>query len=1493
MKHGKQKLANHNTDHDSLSSLDRALATRRDMFGRTLLHNACICGDAQAVQQLLANPHVDVTAVEYESGSSALHLALAAGSLHCAQLLIKHSRELLRLKDRDGCPAFETALYYHKWHKTDSGLPSEYFSFGSNTNHTLGFPDSDDRQTPETVKVIRPVATNIRPSLAPVRVVDCAIGGYHTAILTSDETANLYVCGVSSRGRLGLGPHVTTQFTPTLVAALASEKIVSVGVGKDHTACVTAKGVVYTWGCNRDSQLGYPTGGATGEEQLQVTPRRVGGPTLKKAHITHVTCSNVHTVCWRENTSDMYVWGANNGQMGGMAPGQDCAIPTMVALVPGKISAVCASDYYTACIIDESYIQVYMNGGHFRIFLPAPGGKAREDSQSGFDVFKPRLLVNRPQQLYASAGGPTICVSSLGHVYELPLQRFLNVKPALVARQMPVTALWVPRRDYMVATHAAVGDDGSVIICTSSGSAWKRERKENRLGGGTLKEYKFSRIPKVTNAYKVACDPLFRSFAALRYATQVDAIDVDIESLEFDVAERQAINHKLTYFTLDGDKGAGSEECEDSPNRGSLNWLVEAFEGVISGARQTTGLEEEAEMMGLNRFEETVMYKAIEMTKSDPDRGYDCELVCENSTVKLPCHSYMLRSSKLKQAVVEQQQNSHLKCSLLTLVILHHYLYNDNVLSVWTTLGGGSLVPREYVEAKNELLTLAKEFELSALVCKLSFGETVDQLPLDMAKLCSTSEEGDVAIEVDGGQTLYAHRFILTQQSEFFQSCLSQRWNNQDTKTAVVDLCHLPVSSVRLCLRFMYTHNLESLFDQVVSTTSSKDFIAVVSLLLTTADELLLTPLKEFCELILSELVTVKNTASLLFLASAYNCDKLMTFMLSYICVNMECLLEGGFLGAILADGDLFGAIDHHYRVMTGRELATEEVFESSAVVGVTKLGEEISEEEDSAEEENDAEEENGGEGEAPKPTEATLVPRPSGWVESFLDDFDGHNERLCRTAPGRVQAPDAATAAYTPQRQSFAALHRNSKSEETRPSISPLSSPDLRGQHHQTDDVFEFELDECPAEQRKRHDSRNDDRRGSHSEWREVKTGSSSTSVRAAAAQFGSSPFGKSPIAGSPLSVSPNHVSGGDRRRSSFATAASGVPLTPGEIRFNLKQQIEKDSDAVYWPTLGGVGSPGGTTTTGATPSSIPSRGSPGPSTTPSGTSTPWGKGGSSASNANATPGSAGSPATWGKSSSGSVVCTPPVGNTSASGAAGSALSDLFSVTPPSNKLSQKERRRLLKQQQEETAMRAQEKEKQAAEGPWKVKKKAASVVISPFEPASSPAPSVSKTPSRTPSRAPSRAGLSSGVTTVSNSNSNSNTTATSATTSSFASDFYAASQPATALSLADIRERQERSTQKAKNVKTIEEIQQEEMFQKWWDAEVARNNKEEAETGGGSKGTPPPGKKRTNKKKNTKGSVSGGSGNTGTSSGGGGSGSQEDSGKRQRPRPREQIKA
>lgn len=525
----------------------------------------------------------------------------------------------------------------------------------------------------------------------------------------------------------------------------------------------------------------------------------------------------------------------------------------------------------------------------------------------------------------------------------------------------------------------------------------------------------------------------------------------------------------------------------------------------------------------------------------------------------------------------------------------------------------------------------------------------------------------------------------------------------------------MPIVPFKLCLSYMYTNSMETLFDEYESKSHmAKEFIAHVSSVLFVADELFLTPLKEFCELVLSELATVKNVAHLLYLASSYNCSKLKEYLLGYICVNMVCLIEGGFLNSLLEDPELFLDIDKHYRLLTGRNSPSFD------------------------------------------------------WVASFLTDFDGHNESLCAVAPGIFAHNQQTT------KQSFATLHRNSKSEETRPSVSPMSSPDLRPHN---DDVFEFELDECPAVLSKKREKREErsergERRGSHQEERRASF---------ARVPYSSSPqaYGKSPMSyGSPLSVSPNTL---ERRRSSFATAASGVPLTPSEIRFNLKQQIQKDSDAVYWPTLGKgkveeVGSPA-SFHTAVQSSPVVATPAVASSTTPS---TPWSS----------------------KKSQPMPTPTPP---------ASSSLSDLFSVTPPSQpKLSQKERRRLQKQQKEDAIAAEKAKEKTAAEGPWKVKKKAPAPVFGAFED-STPSQTPSKTSARsTPSRTPSRTSA--------------RTPSVPATPSM--ADIYSPSQ----LSLAEIRERQERNTQKAKNVKTIEEIQQEETFQKWWDAEVARNQRSES---------------------------------------------------------------
>ena len=62
---------------------------------------------------------------------------------------------------------------------------------------------------------------------------------------------------VFAEGQLGY-TSVDSQATPRRVSSLKS-KIVAVAAANKHTAVVSESGEVFTWGCNKDGQLGYGT----------------------------------------------------------------------------------------------------------------------------------------------------------------------------------------------------------------------------------------------------------------------------------------------------------------------------------------------------------------------------------------------------------------------------------------------------------------------------------------------------------------------------------------------------------------------------------------------------------------------------------------------------------------------------------------------------------------------------------------------------------------------------------------------------------------------------------------------------------------------------------------------------------------------------------------------------------------------------------------------------------------------------------------------------------------------------------------------------------------------------------------------------------------------------------------------------------------------------------------------------------------------------------
>lgn len=91
-----------------------------------------------------------------------------------------------------------------------------------------------------------------------------------------------------AEGQLGY-PSVDTQPTPRRVSSLRS-KVVAVAAANKHTAVVSDLGEVFTWGCNREGQLGY----GTSNSASNYTPHVV--ESLKGKTLTRVSAAKYHTI---------------------------------------------------------------------------------------------------------------------------------------------------------------------------------------------------------------------------------------------------------------------------------------------------------------------------------------------------------------------------------------------------------------------------------------------------------------------------------------------------------------------------------------------------------------------------------------------------------------------------------------------------------------------------------------------------------------------------------------------------------------------------------------------------------------------------------------------------------------------------------------------------------------------------------------------------------------------------------------------------------------------------------------------------------------------------------------------------------------------------------------------------------------------------------------------------------------------------------------------
>lgn len=110
----------------------------------------------------------------------------------------------------------------------------------------------------------------------------------HVIVLSPVLHLDTYFSLCSAEGQLGY-TSVDSQPTPRRVSSLKS-RIVAVAAANKHTAVVSDLGEVFTWGCNKEGQLGY----GTSNSASNYTPRLV--EYLKGKVFITVAAAKYHTI---------------------------------------------------------------------------------------------------------------------------------------------------------------------------------------------------------------------------------------------------------------------------------------------------------------------------------------------------------------------------------------------------------------------------------------------------------------------------------------------------------------------------------------------------------------------------------------------------------------------------------------------------------------------------------------------------------------------------------------------------------------------------------------------------------------------------------------------------------------------------------------------------------------------------------------------------------------------------------------------------------------------------------------------------------------------------------------------------------------------------------------------------------------------------------------------------------------------------------------------
>ncbi|KAI6124137.1 hypothetical protein EDD16DRAFT_1562681 [Pisolithus croceorrhizus] len=828
-----------------------------DDLGRTVLHLVCSSTDASSTEyarMLLSHPNISVNLPDKENHWTALHRALYSGNIEAAILLLKHSDVDMSIKDFEGYTAFD--LYNSTVRTTkplscDERILADLFTWGTNRNAALGLGDANDRILPDPVvlpmkDVTKTRSCSLEDRFATVRVCDVKMSKLHTAILTSERRDNLWVCGFGSGGRLGPSSH--TVYTPAPITLPAECSIVSVALGQDHTLALTDAGKSFSWGLNRFSQLGYVVetgqGGCIQEPISQ----------LKKEFIKGIAACKSASACW--SNSQVWTWGTNNGQLG-----YD-KVATPVQVFPRQVSVITEPVYGMAMSVGTVTSCLFISGMS-KVNFPA------HSFPSEISVYRPpRAIRGTVITKIASCEDSFVALSSNGEVFTF---------------SAPTS--WALRRQAGSVRDVDIGGDGTFIVCTQSGHVYVCARSmRSSATSGNNRSFKFQRVPHIQRVIAV-CANSTGSFGALRVEYKPPPIQVVGRSFEADMT---AI----------------------------MPFVPEA--GVVFGGAYTTGG---------NRvpFDEGTATTAS---------AHDADIVvCVDKNFAFPTHRLVLaaRCRPLREILSgnEALKDKHVEMTInflpfptspilgylhmtgvnpLSVLILLHYLYSDDLLALWDRRVG--LVLAEQCKAVGILpMQISTTFFLNWL--KLSdLWSNVAPSSTACAQYRELFDHISVTDPLAPDVALYLRDKVVHTHSVVLRASIRNRFGVVDIR-----MDHFEWEVMRFVLGFIC-------FGRRIFLESADDVVEFMFRIVAAAvDELLLDRLVLLCSQVILGFLNPYNACYLLTDAIYYNAVDLVKGIENYMTVNLEIASSAGYTRSDRREKSPLDAMEKHREWLANQDI--------------------------------------------------------------------------------------------------------------------------------------------------------------------------------------------------------------------------------------------------------------------------------------------------------------------------------------------------------------------------------------------------------------------------------------------------------------------------------------------------------------------------------------------------------------------------------------------